>query len=65
MENKIILKNAKKMRYLAGLSSKEAAEKLNITRQALSTYETGRNTPTVKRLNQMAELYKCSVADLF
>ena len=62
---KIQLTNAKKRRLIAGLTSKEASEKLGITKQALSTYECGLNTPTVPRLKKMAEIYGCTIDELF
>lgn len=62
---KIKLTNAKKMRLAAGLTVNDVSKKLGISKQSISYYETGRNTPTVNRLKQLADLYMCEIKDLF
>lgn len=47
----------KASRVNAGLSQKEAAEKLEINKSTLSNWETGKTYPTVLQLQKIEELY--------
>lgn len=46
--------NLKKLRTEAGLTQEQVAEKLNVTRQALSSYESGRTRPDIDTLVRLA-----------
>ena len=43
-----------------GLSQEELAEKLSVSRQAVSKWESAQSTPDLQRLLQMAELFEVS-----
>ena len=45
------------LRTSMGMTQDEAAEKLSLTRQAISSYETGRTRPDIDTLVKMAEIY--------
>ena len=47
----------KLLRTSIGLTQDEVAEKLSLTRQAISSYETGRTQPDIDTLVKMAEIY--------
>lgn len=53
-------KRLKEARERCGLSQKKAAEKLNITNKALSTYERDFRDPDTGTLKRLAELYNVS-----
>ncbi len=43
-----------------GLSQEELAEKLSVSRQAVSKWESAQSTPDLQRVLQMAELFEVS-----
>ena len=45
------------LRRRANLSQEEIGEKLNVTRQTISGYETGRLSPSTKSIETMCDLY--------
>ena len=47
----------RQLRLARGMTQEQAAQQLGITRQALSSYETGRTRPDVDMLLRLAELY--------
>ena len=51
-------------RKKSGLSQKEAAASLSVTRQAVSKWETGAAVPDLDTLVRLAALYKVSVTAL-
>lgn len=51
-------------RKARGLSQAEAAERLNVSRQAISRWETGTGMPTLDNLIQMGRLYQVSLDEL-
>lgn len=51
-------------RRARGLSQAEAAERLNVSRQAISRWETGAGMPTLDNLFQMGKLYQVSLDEL-
>ena len=51
-------------RKARGLSQAEAAERLNVSRQAISRWETGTGMPTLDNLIQMSKLYQVSLDEL-
>ena len=51
-------------RKARGLSQAEAAERLNVSRQAISRWETGTGMPTLDNLIQMGKVYGVSLDEL-
>lgn len=51
-------------RKTKGLSQADAAERLNVSRQAISRWETGTGMPTLDNLIQMGKLYQVSLDEL-
>ena len=49
------------LRKINHLSQEELAEKLNISRQTLSKYETGESLPDIERCKRMAEIFGVSL----
>ena len=54
----------KAARVNSGFSQKEAAEKLNISRDSLRFYEKYKKSPKIDLAIEMAKLYNCDLADL-
>ena len=52
------------LRKLNNLSQEELAEKLNISRQTLSKYETGESLPDIEKCKIIADLFGVSLDDL-
>ena len=61
METKEILL---KLRTQAGLSQEELSQKLFVTRQAVSRWETGETIPNTDTLKQLSKLYNVSINTL-
>lgn len=59
-----ISKNIKKLRQEKGLTQEAFAEKLNLSRQAVSSWETGRTQPDVEMLGIISEKFSVSVEEL-
>ena len=57
-------KNIKKYRTLCGLSQSEIAEKMKMTRQGISSWETGRTEPSINDIERLASILDCSKTDL-
>lgn len=52
------------LRRANGLSQDELAEKIGVTRQTLSKYETGESLPDIERCKQLADIFGVSMDDL-
>lgn len=52
------------LRKLNDLSQEELAEKLQISRQTLSKYETGESLPDIDKCKQLAEIFNVTLDDL-
>lgn len=52
------------LRKLHGFSQDELAEKIGVTRQTLSKYETGESLPDIERCKQLADIFGVSMDDL-
>ena len=63
--NEILANNISKYRKVCGLSQVELAEKLGLTYQAISKWETAKSAPDISLLPMIAELFECSIDDLF
>lgn len=48
----------RQLRLEIGLTQEQVAEKLNVTRQAISSYESGRTRPDIDTLMRFAEIYE-------
>lgn len=60
----MLAERIKNFRMENGLTQRELAEALNSSQNAISNYENGVRTPTVKKLFAIAALLGCNVADL-
>lgn len=54
----------RKYRMENGMTQADLAGKLSISQNAVSQYESGKRTPTVKRLSVIASALDCSVSDI-
>ena len=59
-----ISKNIKRLRKENNLTQDALAEKLFVTRQTISYWETGRNQPTLDMLGDLAAALNCSPLDI-
>ena len=59
-----ICHNLKYCRSQLGLTQDQVAERLHITRQTVSNYETGRSQPDLDTLVRLAGLYQVPVETL-
>ena len=59
-----ISKRLTKYRKTAKLSQEEVAEKLNVSRQTVSKWETGQSTPDFDKIAPLCELYNISTDEL-
>ena len=57
----IVSHSIKKLREEKGMTQDELAEKLNVTRQAVSNWETGKTQPDIETLTRLAEIFDVSV----
>ena len=57
-------RNCKRLRQRAGLTQDSLAERLHVTRQAVSAWETGKNQPDVETLTALAEALGADVREL-
>jgi transcriptional regulator with XRE-family HTH domain len=55
----------KALREEEGISQSDLAEKINITRQSMSKYETGKHSPDIGVIDSLADYFQCSVDYLF
>ncbi len=55
----------KEARQKKGLSQNTVAEMLNVSRQAVSRWETGKGSPDINTLPMLSELYDVSIDELF
>ena len=52
------------LRKKDGLSQENLAEKLNVTRQTISNWESGQTTPDILQAKQLSKIFKISQDDL-
>ena len=57
----VVSDSIKKLRKEKGMTQDELAEKLNVTRQAVSNWEMGKTQPGVDTLTRLAEIFDVSV----
>ena len=61
MQNHQLSENLKKLREKFGLSQEELADKLAVSSQAVSKWETGESTPALKTLIAIARMFSVSM----
>ena len=49
------------LRKTKGLSQEELGEKINVSRQTVSKWETGQTTPELEKLIELSEMFDLSV----
>lgn len=54
----------RQMREIAGLTQGDLADKLDVSRPAVSSWESGKIRPRLNKLQQLAELFDTTVAEL-
>jgi transcriptional regulator with XRE-family HTH domain len=64
MKNYPPMTKLKIKRITAGLTQKELADKLGITSNAVSFYETGERFPRKKILDKIVEILECDIRDI-
>ena len=52
------------LRKMRGLSQEELAEKIGVTRQTLSKYETGESLPDIEKCKAIAEVFEVGLDEL-
>lgn len=62
---KVIGKQIKEMRNKLGSSALTVSEKLDLSREAITHIETGRNNISAVALWELATLFHCKVSDFF
>ena len=61
---KKVAESIKASREKAGLSQDQVGERLDIGAEAVSRIERGITIPTLTRLAELADIFKCSIEDL-
>lgn len=56
--------NLKKIRKLKKISQEQLAEKLGVSRQSISKWETGENFPSMNNIVCLCDIFKCKINDL-
>lgn len=56
--------NLRKLRKLKKLSQEDLAEKLNVSRQSVSKWETGESYPEMNNILELCKIFHCSINDL-
>ena len=56
--------NLRRLRAESGMTQEQVAGQLNITRQALSSYESGRTRPDIDMLQQLCRVYQTDLESL-
>ena len=56
-----IHQNLRDLRTARNLTQEQVAAQLNVTRQAVSSYESGRTRPDIDTLLRLAEIYQVSL----
>lgn len=60
----MVSKNLAALRKRANLTQEQMAEKLHVTRQAVSNWETGKCQPDIETLTALSEALECEVTEL-
>jgi putative transcriptional regulator len=57
--------NVRELRLTAGLSQRELAEALSVSRQTVNSIETGRYDPSLSLAIAIARHFRCAVEEIF
>ncbi len=63
--NSLLAVNISEKRKKMGLTQEELAQKLGVTFQAVSKWETAKAAPDISFLPELADIFKCSIDELF
>lgn len=63
--NTVLAANIRKYRNMWGLTQSELAEKLGVSVQAVSNWESAKSAPDIVLLPMMAEIFGCYIDNLF
>lgn len=64
MNSNSVGKNIKKLRSEKGITQEQLAERLHVTRQAVSNWETGKTQPDIDTLSALAECFEITVEEV-
>jgi len=64
MNNNNIGRNIKRLRENANMTQEAMAEQLNVTRQAISNWETGKTQPDIEMLHKIAALFQTDINEV-
>lgn len=64
MNSNSVGKNIKKLRSEKGITQEQLAERLHVTRQAVSNWETDKTQPDIETLSALAECFEITVEEL-
>ncbi|MBQ8140603.1 MAG: helix-turn-helix transcriptional regulator [Clostridia bacterium] len=56
--------NIKKYRKRLGMTQADVAQKLNVTKSAVSQYETGARNPDIFMLKKLSDILECTADEL-
>ena len=59
-----IYENLKKLRVVKKLTQEDVAQKIGLTRQAISSYESGRTQPGIELLMRFSEIYEVDLEEI-
>ena len=59
-----ISKNLKKFRKLSNLTQEQLAERMNLTRQAISNWENDKSQPDIDSIARLAEIFGITVEEM-
>ena len=59
-----INKNLKLLRHAKGMTQAEVADLISVTRQTVSSYESGRTQPDLETLKRLSEVYQADLHDM-
>lgn len=62
--NLVLGENIRRKRTERNISQEELAERLDISRQSISKWETGLSEPSAKNLTQLARIFRCELSEL-
>lgn len=57
--------NVRELREQMGLTQKELAKKVNVSRQAINAIETGKFDPSIRLAFKLAKLFSLQIEDVF
>ena len=63
--NTILGKNIRQFRKTINLTQEELADKLGVSFQAVSKWENAQSAPDISLLPFLAEIFRCTIDDLF